>query len=290
MRPMGATADGSPTMPMSPGQSMVLDSDARLAVDLDGALQDVAVLVVRERRGRQHRAAAAGRDRSNHSAHVRRSAARSSSARSHARCEPDARVGERSSGRLGEIAGTIMRLNRPRCSREVDRRVGVLDLGARVGQASAAAPSSARYSRVDRAGGRRRTTCRCGSRPSDCASHAGSSRRHAARAVGLGPGEHAEQQVEVVGAARDRTEHVDVGVGRAAADVVEVAALRHHAEARLQPEHAAAVRRDADRAADVGAELEAGEAGGDRGRGTARRATRGCGRRSTGCWWRRRAR
>ena len=45
------------------------------------------------------------------------------------------------------------------------------------------------------------------------------------------------------------------------------------AEARLQPEHAAAVRRDAHRAADVGAELEAGEPGGDRGRRAARRAT-----------------
>ena len=90
----------------------------------------------------------------------------------------------------------------------------------------------------------------------------------------LRPGEHRQQQVEVGGAAGHRPEHVDVGVGRAAADAVEVAALGDHAVARLEPERAAAVRRDAHRAADVGAELERREAGGDRRRRAARRAAR----------------
>ena len=118
---------------------------------------------------------------------------------------------------------------------------------------------------VDRACPARRTTRRRGSRRARTGgARAGRGASATARSAS-GPRARPRSSVEVVGTAGDRSEHVDVGVGRPAADVIEVAALGHDAVARLEPEHAAAVRRDAHRAADVGAELEAGEARRDRG-------------------------
>jgi hypothetical protein len=46
--------------------------------------------------------------------------------------------------------------------------------------------------------------------------------------------EHRHRELEVGRRARDRTEGVDVGAGRTAADVVEVAEVRDDAVARLQ--------------------------------------------------------
>ena len=82
----------------------------------------------------------------------------------------------------------------------------------------------------------RRARCRCGGPRAIARIARGELDLPRVGALGLGTGEHTEQQVEVVGAARDRAEHVDVDVGRAAADVRQVAALRDHAEARLQAE------------------------------------------------------
>ena len=86
--------------------------------------------------------------------------------------------------------------------------------------------------------------------------------------------EHPEQQLQVFGTPGDRAEHVDVGVGRPTAHVIEIAALRDDAVARLEPEHPAAVRRVAHRTADVRAHLEGGEPRRHRRCGTARRAAR----------------
>ena len=91
----------------------------------------------------------------------------------------------------------------------------------------------------------------------------GSSSVHAPWRAGSGSGQHREQEVEVLGAAGHRSEHVEVGVGRAPADAVEVAALGDHAVARLEPERATAVRRDPHGTTDVGAELERREPGRD---------------------------
>ena len=213
---------------------------------------------------------------------VRRSAARSSSARSQVRCEPDA-ASAASSGRLGDIAGTIMRTKRSCCSAELDRRAFVVDAGHqhRRGGRRRGAAGRGIPCRPDDAGSSSQVPMR--KSRSEVTSLGGSSSRHAVARSGSGPASTVEQKVEVVGAARDRAEHVDVDIGRAAADVVEVAPLRDHAEARLQSEHAAAVRWATHRTADVGAQLEAGEAGRDRGRGPARRSAHRDGRGSRGC-------
>ena len=142
-----------------------------------------------------------------------------------------------------------------RLRRRVDRRADLLDLGAGRAMASTARAQHVEHRPIARAlgivephrdappGDRRRA----GRRQLDAP------RRPARR---LRPGQHRHQQVEVAGAAGHRPEHVDVGVGGAAADAVEVAALGHDAVARLEAERAAAVRRQPHRAADVGAELE----------------------------------
>ena len=156
---------------------------------------------------------------------------------------------------------------------EVDRRVTVVDLGAGVRERVGGGAEHGAVLGVERALGRvephtdpqsverlhvarRQLDAPCG------------------RKLRGGRRQHPDQEVEVVRAARDRPEDVDVGVGGASTDVVEVPALGHHAEARLQPEDTAAVRRDADRSADVGPELEAGETGGHCGRRPPRGSTR----------------
>ena len=92
------------------------------------------------------------------------------------------------------------------------------------------------------------------------------------RALGFGPGQHRQQEVEVFRRARDRAEHVDVDVDGAAVRVIEIPALRDHTPRGLEPVDAAAVRRDPHRAADVGADLEAREPRGHRGGRAARRS------------------
>ena len=159
---------------------------------------------------------------------------------------------------------------------EGDRRVRVVDPRAGVGERVGGGAQQRAVLRVDgargvvepgadaQAGQRREVGLRQVEVPRD-------------RALGFRPGEYTEQQIEIARAAGDGPEHVDVGVGGTAAHVVEVAALRDHAEARLEAEHAAAVRRDAHGAADVGAHLEAGEPCCDRRRRATRRPARGAG-------------
>ena len=100
----------------------------------------------------------------------------------------------------------------------------------------------------------------------------GSSSRQPIASRSFATREHAERELEVLDRARDRTVHVQVGLGERAGGEGDVPALRDDPVARLVPEHAAPVRGHADRAADVGAELERGEAGRDRGGRTARGA------------------
>ena len=83
--------------------------------------------------------------------------------------------------------------------------------------------------------------------------------------------EYVEQQLQIVAAARQRTEHVDVGLGGAAAYVIQVAGGRDQPEARLVTPNAVVRGREADRASDVGADFKTGEAHRRRGGGTARR-------------------
>ena len=168
-------------------------------------------MVVGERGDGHHRAGAAGRTArttpptcAGARRAPRRATRRDANPRLHRRA---------SSGRLGEIAGTIMRVNSPRWSAKSTRRAVVVDLGAGVGQtvdrgSRGCPPYSAS---TGDAGSSSQVPTRKSASAS--ASHDGSSSRHASAPLGLGPGEHAEEQVEVVGAARDRAEHVDVGVG-----------------------------------------------------------------------------
>ena len=270
-------------MPIRPEPVDGADQGPRLAVDLDRAAEHVAVLVVRERRHRASPGTGAGRGpveplrpRAAQRGALLLGAepargANPTSASALRRRRGSARSPARSSRRTGRAA---------RRSRPAGRRRRPWRPRRRAVGRGAQEPAVLRRRSATRG---RRTRRRRGSRRAASASRAAAARAATRRRARARAGEHAEQQVEVVGAARDRAEHVDVGVGRAAADVVEVAALRDHAEARLEPEHAAAVRRDAHRAADVGAELEAGEAGRDRGGRAARRAARPCDRGPTGC-------
>ncbi len=92
-------------------------------------------------------------------------------------------------------------------------------------------------------------------------------------AVGVGPGQDTEQQLEVGDAAGQRPDHIDVRFGQPSTDVVEIAARGHDAEARLVSADPGEVGRHADRAPDVGAELERGEAARHRDRRSPRGTT-----------------
>ena len=111
----------------------------------------------------------------------------------------------------------------------------------------------------------------------DGAPGGGSSMRHAGARAGSGPASTDISRSRSPALRGHRPEHVDVGVGGAAADAVEVAALGDDAVARLEPERPAAVRGQAHRAADVGAQLERGQPGGHGGGRAARRAARDAG-------------
>ena len=90
----------------------------------------------------------------------------------------------------------------------------------------------------------------------------------------LGPrrGEHRERELEILRRAREGPEHVEVRRRELARGPGDVAAPRDDAVARLVAVHAAEVRRIADRAADVAAELEGREPGGEGRRRAAARA------------------
>ncbi len=156
---------------------------------------------------------------------------------------------------------------------ELDRRMRLFDLRARVGDPIGCTREQRDAFALDAARGivEPRADAKVGER---CAGRRGQLETPRVLPLRFRAREHTEQQVQVVSRARDRTEHVDVGIGGAAADVIEIAALGHNAEARLQSVHAARVCRHAYRTADVGAELEARESAGDRGRRATRRTAR----------------
>ena len=94
------------------------------------------------------RAGAARRTRANHSAHVRWTAARRSSARSHARWLPEI-CSATSSGMLGDTAAAISRMYRFIIFPKSTGRMRVLDLGAGVGERVRGAAQQAAVLRVD---------------------------------------------------------------------------------------------------------------------------------------------
>src|SRR5690606_18889855 len=83
-------------------------------------------------------------------------------------------------------------------------------------------------------------------------------------------GKDAHQQCDVRRAAGDRAGHAELWLAEHAGRGWNVSAERNEAVGRLVPEYAAEVGRDADRSADVAAELERGEAGRDGARGSTR--------------------
>ena len=241
----------------------------RLAVDEQLAGPDIALVVVREGRRAHHRRqqrVVAGEPlgprrpaprpaRAGASATSRWEPARVSAASPALSdtAEP-MRATNSSIWRPGRPAGGPPRPARRRRQRRRRRAAGPRRIAFSPGFSSSSSHTATRRPASDVADGRRQLDA---------------PRRPARR---LRPGEHGQQQLEVAGAAGHRPEHVDVGVGRPAADAVEVAALGHDAVARLEAERAAAVRRHAHRAADVGAELERRQPGRHRRRRTAGRA------------------
>ena len=111
-------------------------------------------------------------------------------------------------------------------------------------------------------------------------------RRHARRSSAggsrwlrrLGASDHPYREIEIGGAARASGPITARSIPTVDSER-HVAARRNEAVARLVAEHAAEGGRDADRAADVGAELERHHAGRDRRGAAARRAAGTCARR-----------
>ena len=225
----------------------------------------------------------------NHSTTYAGIGVRSSSARSHARCDPDA-ASAVSSGRLGEIAGRIIRANSRALFRERRPRDGRRRSWRRRRTVAPPRRAACRGTRCRLAHAASSSQVPMRKSPRFRASLGGSSSRHASARSGSGPASTPSSRSRSSALRAMGPNTLMSASVCAAAHVVEVPALRDHAEAGLEPEHAAAVRRDAHRAADVGAELEAGEAGGDRGRRATRRSADGVARATTGCWSRRRAR
>ena len=222
-------------------------------------LHDVAVLLVRERGRRHHRAQqhVVGVEPLGPHLPQRARAARRRAATGSAMPLIASAI---SSSMLGEIAARDHLAEQAVCSAKSTGGCASSTLAPASASASAARRSSASSSRS--IGTRRLVEPHADAIRRRASNAAAPAARCATPSARRAPGRRARRAAgRGRGAAGDRAEHVDVGVGRAAADVVEIAALRHHAEARLEPEHAAAVRRDADRAADVGADLEAREPG-----------------------------
>ena len=106
--------------------------------------------------------------------------------------------------------------------------------------------------------------------------------RHAAASSGTRAGHDAESSAEIVETARQRAAAVDVGFDQVSRRSGDVAPAGHYAPGGLQPVDTIKVRRVADRAADVAAQLQRREPGGDRG-GRAARGSPGVRARPTGC-------
>ena len=86
-------------------------------------------------------------------------------------------------------------------------------------------------------------------------------------------GDRVEQRDEIVGGAGHRADHREIDRTRQGRqEGRRMAARRHEIVGRLVREDAAEMGRRAQRAADVGAQRQRAEAGGERGRGAARRA------------------
>ncbi len=98
---------------------------------------------------------------------------------------------------------------------------------------------------------------------------------HADRILVQWAGQEVETNAQIVHRPREGSTRVHVGFDEVAGRPGNVASARHHAPRRLQPVHAAEVRRRPDGAADVAPQLERGDARGDCGRGTARRTAGG---------------
>ena len=89
--------------------------------------------------------------------------------------------------------------------------------------------------------------------------------------------DYPEGRAEIFEAAREWAAAVDVGFDQASRRPGNVAAAGHHAPGGLQPEDPVVVRGVADRAANVAAQLQRREPGGDRGSRAARGPARGAG-------------
>src|SRR5687767_14673387 len=84
--------------------------------------------------------------------------------------------------------------------------------------------------------------------------------------------EHFVDHCQVVDTAGNRTEVIRVDVVLRLTNTIDVAPLRHRAERGLEPVDATEMRREPDRATEIGTDLERGETGARGGRGTARRS------------------
>jgi hypothetical protein len=92
----------------------------------------------------------------------------------------------------------------------------------------------------------------------------------------VGPGQHRQFEGEIDSAARHRPVHRKIAAHRDRRRLRRPGtALRHQIEGRLVGEDATEMRRRAQRAADIGAELQGHEAGGECRRRAARRSARG---------------
>ena len=138
----------------------------------------------------------AGRGRSNHSAHVRRSTARCLLG-----AQPRAVRTRRHRPRVGLVAGEARRTSPARscgrtgrvCSREVDRRTSVVELGPGVGERVGGGARACRGTRRRAATRGRRATCRCGSRRAIARRTRAVRRATRGASSGSGDREHAER-------------------------------------------------------------------------------------------------
>ena len=101
----------------------------------------------------------------------------------------------------------------------------------------------------------------------------------------VGSGDCLEQCKEIVGSASHRADHREVvRVRQGPQEGRRLAAPRDEIESGFMSEDSAEVGRHAKRAADVGPERQRPEAGGERSRGAARRASGGALEDHKGCW------
>ena len=153
--------------------------------------------------------------RSNQSAHVRRQRGALLLGRAATRgANPTIASAAGRRATLGDIAAPIMRTNRPRCSPKSTGGWSSSTLAP--ASASAIRRGTRACARYSASTGRRGVVepgADAEARRALAPRTAGARVATRPRCSGSGAGEHAEQEIEIVGAARDRTEHVDVGVG-----------------------------------------------------------------------------